>query len=66
MKKFPLLCLLAIVIAAPVLAQNSYRYDNFDTQNGVRIETLETTAALPPSSRATRPTAKAGLTINNK
>ncbi len=66
MKKFPLLCLLALMSAAPVLAQNNYRYDNFDTQNGVRIETLETTAALPPSSRTTRPTAKAGLTINNQ
>jgi soluble lytic murein transglycosylase-like protein len=65
MKKFPLLCLLALLSAAPVLAQNSYRYDNFDTQTGVRIEAVETTAALPPSSRATRPTAKAGLSINN-
>lgn len=66
MKKFPLLCLLALVSATPVLAQNSYRYDNFDTQKGVRIETVETTATLPLSSRTTRPTAKAGLTINNQ
>jgi len=65
MKKFPLLCLLAIIFAAPVLAQNSYRYDNFDVRDGVRVETLETTAALPPSG-AVRATAKTGLTINNK
>jgi hypothetical protein len=65
MKKFPLLCLLALVSAAPALAQSGYRYDNFDTQNGVRIETVETTATLPSSSRAVRPTAKTGLTINN-
>lgn len=64
MKKFPLLCLLALFSATPILAQSGYRYDNFDTQNGVRIETVETTAALPPSSHATRPAAKAGLTIN--
>jgi hypothetical protein len=65
MKKFPLLCLLALVGAAPVLAQNSYRYDNFDIRDGVRIETVETTASLPPS-RTVRPTAKAGLSADNK
>lgn len=65
MKKFPLLCLLALMSAMPILAQNSYRYDNFDIRDGVRIETVETTATLPPS-RTVRPTAKAGLSINNK
>lgn len=66
MKKFPFLCLLALLSAAPVLAQSGYRYDNFDTQNGVRIETVETTSKLPPASRTARPAAKAGLTINNQ
>lgn len=65
MKKFPLLCLLAIVLAAPALAQNTYRYDNFDVRNGVRIETVETTAVLPPSG-AVRAISKTGLSINNK
>ncbi|HEY0380330.1 MAG TPA: lytic transglycosylase domain-containing protein [Pyrinomonadaceae bacterium] len=67
MKKFPLLCLLALACAAPALAQNNYRYDNFDTAAGVRIETVKTTAVLP-SSTTVRPTAKiigpqAGATV---
>jgi soluble lytic murein transglycosylase-like protein len=65
MKKFPLLCLLALISAIPALAQSSYRYDNFDVRDGVRIETVETTAALPPS-RTVRPVAKTGLSINNQ
>jgi hypothetical protein len=65
MKKFPLLCLLALmsVTAAPALAQSNYRYDNFDVRGGVRIETLETTASLPPSN-AVKATAKTALSIN--
>lgn len=58
MKKFPLLCLFALSCAIPALAQNTYRYDNFDTAKGVRIETVKTTAVLPPSTTV-RPTAKA-------
>ncbi|HYG82220.1 MAG TPA: hypothetical protein VD861_17600, partial [Pyrinomonadaceae bacterium] len=58
MKKFPLLCLFALACAAPVLAQNNYRYDNFDTATGIRIENVKTTAVLPPST-AVRPAAKA-------
>ena len=58
MKKFPLLCLFALACAVPALAQNNYRYDNFDTASGVRIETVKTTAVLPPSNMV-RPTAKA-------
>jgi hypothetical protein len=65
MKKLPLLCLLAFLASAPALAQNGYRYDNFDVRDGVRIETVETTAALPPSG-SVRPVAKTGLSINNK
>jgi soluble lytic murein transglycosylase-like protein len=67
MKKFPFLCLLALVSAAataPALAQSAYRYDNFDVRGGVRIETVETTAALPPSGPV-RALAKTGLNINN-
>jgi Transglycosylase SLT domain len=58
MKKFPLLCLCALACAVPALAQNNYRYDNFDTSNGIRIAAVKTTAALPPSG-AVRPIAKA-------
>ncbi len=65
MKKFPLLCLLALMSATPILAQSNYRYDNFDVRNGVRIETVKTTATLP-SSGTVRLTAKAGLAINNE
>src|ERR671929_200390 len=35
MKKFPLLCLFALACAAPALAQNNYRYDNFDPQQNI-------------------------------
>lgn len=58
MKKFPLLCLFVLACAVPALAQNNYRYDNFDTASGIRIETVKTTAVLPPSNTV-RPTAKA-------
>lgn len=65
MKKFSFICLLAIMCAVPVLAQNSsYRYDNFDVANGVRIETVETTSALP-SANNVRATSRKGLAINN-
>jgi soluble lytic murein transglycosylase-like protein len=50
MKKFPLFCLLALVCASPALAQNGYRYDNFDTPNGVRVADVPTRSALPPSA----------------
>jgi hypothetical protein len=65
MKKFPFLCLVALLSAAPALAQSNYRYDNFDVRDGVRLETVETTAVLP-SSGDVRVVAKTGLTINNK
>lgn len=65
MKKFSFICLLAVLCAVPALAQNSgYRYDNFDVRDGVRIETVETTSALPPANNV-RLTSKKGLTINN-
>jgi soluble lytic murein transglycosylase-like protein len=49
MKKFPFICILALVCATPALAQNGYRFDNFDTPNGVRVASVQTTAELPPS-----------------
>jgi soluble lytic murein transglycosylase-like protein len=65
MKKFSLVCLLALMCAVPALSQTSgYRYDNFDVRDGVRIETVETTSALPPANNV-RPTSKKGLTLNN-
>ena len=63
MKKFPFACLIALTAALPALAQSSYRYDNFDVRDGVRIETVETTSALPPSGTV-RKTAKTGLVLN--
>lgn len=57
MKKFPFLCLFALLSALPALAQSNYRYDNFDVRDGIRIETVKTTAVLQPSGTA-RPAAK--------
>jgi soluble lytic murein transglycosylase-like protein len=57
MKKFLWLSIMAFVSATSALAQSStvYRFDNFDTRNGVRIETLPTTATLPaPKTAAAR------------
>ncbi|HEX8143426.1 MAG TPA: lytic transglycosylase domain-containing protein [Pyrinomonadaceae bacterium] len=50
MKKFPLFCLLALVCASPALAQNGYRYDNFDAPNGVRVADVPTRSVLPSIS----------------
>jgi hypothetical protein len=63
MKKFPFACLLALISALPVFAQSSYRYDNFDVRDGVRVETVETTSTLPPQSNNVRRTAKTGLVL---
>lgn len=57
MKKFSFVFMLALVYAVPALAQSGYRFDNFDTPNGVRVESVQTTAALPPS-KTVRPLAK--------
>lgn len=57
MKKFSIISILALVCAVPALAQNGYRFDNFDTSNGVRIESVQTTAALTPASTV-RPLSK--------
>jgi Transglycosylase SLT domain len=57
MKKFPLIYILALFCATPALAQSGYRFDNFDTSNGVRVETVKTTAMLPPASTV-RPLSK--------
>ncbi|MDT4968766.1 MAG: hypothetical protein QOJ64_3503 [Acidobacteriota bacterium] len=66
MKKFPYGFLLALICAAPAMAQSGpgYRYDNFDVRNGVRVETVETTSMLPQSAHV-RTTSKKGLTIDN-
>lgn len=57
MKKFSLISLLVLFCAVPALAQNGYRFDNFDTPNGVRIENVQTTGALPPA-KTVRPLTK--------
>lgn len=59
MKKFPFACLLALIAALPAFAQSNYRYDNFDVRDGVRIETVQTTATLPQQN-SVRKTAQAG------
>ena len=63
MKKFPFACLIALIATVPAFAQNNYRYDNFDVRDGVRVETVETTSTLPPSSNV-RKTAKTGLVLD--
>lgn len=64
MKKFPYVFVLALLCAAPALAQSTnYRFDNFDTSSGVRVETVKTTAVLPPV-RTGRRAGKAGAAVN--
>ncbi|MDQ3817697.1 MAG: lytic transglycosylase domain-containing protein [Acidobacteriota bacterium] len=63
MKKFPFACLIALITALPALAQSNYRFDNFDVRDGVRVESVETTSALPPAEPV-RKTAKTGLLLN--
>jgi soluble lytic murein transglycosylase-like protein len=57
MKKLSFIYALALFCATTAQAQNGYRFDNFDTTNGVRIESVETTASLPPS-KTVRPLSK--------
>lgn len=58
MKKISYIFVLALFCAATVSAQTAgYRFDNFDTTNGVRIENVQTTASLPPS-KTLRPMVK--------
>lgn len=66
MKKFPLIFVLALLSALPALAQTGsrYRYDNFDTTNGVRIETVPKTATLTPL-KMVRPTSKSVTSTDN-
>ena len=55
LSKIPLFCLFALLCAAaPAYAQNAVRYqlDNFDLADGVRLESVPATAALPPAGRA--------------
>lgn len=59
-----LLCLLVLICASYAFAQNSvrYRYDNFDTLIGVRIESAPTAPALFPGkvNPAPRPASPVG------
>jgi hypothetical protein len=58
MKKVSFIYALVLFCAVTTAqAQSGYRFDNFDTPNGVRIESVETTAALPPS-QTVRPMSK--------
>ena len=63
MKKLPLLCLLALLFAASALAQTPaaqpYRFDNFDTREGVRVE-----LPPPPAKPAKQPKNRVRLTAH--
>ena len=65
LKTFPFALLLVSLSAASALAQTSgsYRFDNFDVKDGVRVESVETTAELP-AAKKTRLTAKT-VDVNN-
>ena len=66
MKRFPLIIVLALVSSIPALAQtgSSYRFDNFDTRSGVRIESVPKTATLA-SSKTVRQTSKSITSTDN-
>ena len=60
LKKFPLLCALLLSISFNVAAQGSrYRFDNFDTREGVRVEAPAPAPARLKPSRRVRLTAHA-------
>jgi hypothetical protein len=67
MKKFSLLCLLTLVCAVPALAQTGgrYRYDNFDTLNGVRVENMQASATAPQPTKLVRQTGKYDASSTN-
>lgn len=61
MKKFPVLIVVALFCAASASAQNNrYRFDNFDTSQGVRVQNVPTTDVLP--STTTTPPARSSRT----
>jgi hypothetical protein len=59
MRKFHLIVTLLLLSTTPALAQigSRYRYDNFDIKDGVRVETVPTTASLS-RSKMVRPVAR--------
>ncbi len=63
MKTFPLAFVLAFLCAVPALAQSSYRFDNFDTANGVRVASVPTTAVLPSAAKSSRRTNKSNASL---
>lgn len=51
MRKFPVLIAVALFCAASASAQNNrYRFDNFDTSQGVRVQNVPTTDVLPSAT----------------
>jgi soluble lytic murein transglycosylase-like protein len=60
MKKFPLLCALIIISATSAAAQSNfiYRFDNFDTRDGVRVN-------LPAQPKPARQSKRLKLTARN-
>ena len=63
-KKFPLLLIVSLFFVAPALGQNGYRYDNFDTATGVKIELPKAKAVLPPSKTVRRTAKRIGVMDN--
>lgn len=59
MKKFPLLCALLFSLSLTAAAQGSrYRFDNFDTREGVQVETPPAPAVRPRSVKRLKLTAR--------
>jgi soluble lytic murein transglycosylase-like protein len=69
MKKFPLLCALIVFssLSAYAQAKVSYRFDNFDTREGVRVEVpalikpTRRNGRLKPTARIVEPGAQSGV-----
>jgi soluble lytic murein transglycosylase-like protein len=58
MKKIPLLCALFAFASLHASAQTSYRFDNFDLSDGVRVARPEVPKAVRPSKKLKRLTAR--------
>ena len=57
MKKIPLLCALILFSSLHAAAQSKpgYRFDNFDTSDGVHVQTPARARPAAPAVAATRP-----------
>ncbi|HEY0385309.1 MAG TPA: lytic transglycosylase domain-containing protein [Pyrinomonadaceae bacterium] len=58
MKKLYFVSMLALVCTVPVVAQSGYRFDNFDTPNGVRVESAQGSLVVETPAETVRPLSK--------